>query len=308
MSITSISAVHRKKKMRGIKYLLIALPFMVFVFLMSYVPLFGWIYSLFDYKPGLPLSSLHFVGLANFQRMFTQYKEILRVLRNTLALSGLNLILSPLPIVFAIMLNELTSSKVRRFVQTTTTLPNFISWIVVYGFAFAIFSNNGLINMVLRSMGMQGSTTGIIGDVNSAWAFQTFLMAWKSLGWSAIIYLAAILGIDQEQYEAAKIDGANRVRCIWHITVPGVLPTYFVLLLLSISNVLSNGFDQFFVFTNPMVSSRIEVLDYYVYKIGIIFNQYSYSIAIGITKSLISLALLFIANFASKKIRGHSIF
>jgi len=308
MSITSISVAHGKKKRRGIKYLLIALPFMIFVFLMSYVPLFGWIYSLFDYRPGLPLSSLHFVGLANFQRMFTQYKEILRVLRNTLALSGLNLILSPLPIVFAIMLNELTSSKARRFVQTTTTLPNFISWIVVYGFAFAIFSNNGLVNMIVRSMGMKGSTTGIIGDVNSVWAFQTFLMAWKSLGWSAIIYLAVILGIDQEQYEAAKIDGANRVRCIWHITVPGVLPTYFVLLLLGISNVLSNGFDQFFVFTNPMVSSKIEVLDYYVYKIGIVFNQYSYSIAIGITKSLISIALLFIANFASKKIRGQSIF
>jgi len=297
-----------KKKLRGVKYFLIAVPFMIFLFLFCYVPVFGWIYAFFNYKLGQPLRNMPFVGLANFAKLFTNRQDVLRVLRNTLVFSGLGLLLSPLPILVAIMLNEIPSSKFRRFIQTTTTLPNFISWIIVFGISWAFFSNNGLVNKTFASLGIEQSPTGIMGSLDAVWFFQTALGVWKSLGWNTIIYLAAILGIDVEQYEAAKVDGANRLHCIWYITVPGILPTYFVLLLLQISNILNTGFDQYFVFTNPMVAKNIQVLDYYVYQVGIMIKDYSFSIAIGIIKSLISIMLLFCANYFSKRIRGDAIF
>jgi ABC-type polysaccharide transport system permease subunit len=138
--------------------------------------------------------------------------------------------------------------------------------------------------------------------------FQTVLGQWKGLGWASIVYLAAIAGIDQELYEAAMIDGANRLQSTWHITIPGLTPTYVVLLLLSIGNFVSVGFDQYFVFKNNITADAIEVLDVYVYRIGLMNSDYSYGVAIGIMKSLVSITLLFIANFISKKLRGDSIF
>jgi len=293
---------------RGLKYLLISIPFVVLTFMFAYVPLFGWILSLTDFKPGMTLTHLHFVGFINFVKLYNQRNDIVRVLRNTLAMSGLGLLTSPLPIVFAILLNELQFIKLKKFIQTITTLPNFISWIVIFGFAFSLFSNNGLINSVLNGLGLYRSPTGIIGDVNHVWMFQLCLQLWKTLGWSSIIYLAAITGIETELYEAARVDGANKFRCIWHITLPGIIPTFFVLFILGISNILNNGFDQYFIFYNPLVANKIEVLDYYVYKVGLLIGDYPFSIAIGITKSLISIALLFAANFVSKKVRGQSIF
>jgi len=274
----------------------------------AYVPLFGWAYSLFDFKPGIPLSNTAFVGFDNFVKIIQQNKDVIRVLRNSLAMSGLGLLVSPLPIIFAIMMNEVTFKPFRKIVQTMTTLPNYISWIVIFGLAFSLFSNNGLVNTFLRNFGFESSPTGIMGSVRHVWYFQTALAVWKSLGWGTIIYLASIMGIDTEQYEAAKIDGASRWKCILYITIPGVLPTYFVLLLLAISNILNNGFDQFFVFSNPLVAERIEVLDFYVYKLAFVIKDFPYSIAIGIIKSLIGIILLFSANLFSRRIRGHSIF
>ena len=154
---------------------------------------------------------------------------------------------------------------------------------------------------------MEVSPTGILGDINLTWILQWFFGTWKSFGWGAIIYIAAITGIDSELFDAAKVDGANKMQQIWHITVPGILPTYVVMFLLAVSNILSNGFDQYFMFYNPMVADRIEVLDYYVYKVGFIINDYSYSIALGMLKSVLGIALLFTSNAISKKIRGNSI-
>ena len=292
----------------GMKYLLIALPFMIFTFMFSYVPLFGWLIAFTDYTIGTKITDLHFTGFGAFVDMWKQRADIMRVLTNSLAMSGLGLLTSPLAVAFAILLNEIKSSKLKRFIQTTTTFPNFISWIVVYGFAFSIFSNNGLLNTILGQLGLPQSSTGILGDASHVWLFQLFLQIWKGLGWGAIIYLAAIAGIDQELYEAAEIDGANKFGCIRHITIPGLMPTYFVLLILAISNILNNGFDQYFVFYNPLVANRIEVLDYYIYKLAFRVNEMPFSIAVGMIKSLISISLIFIANQASKKVRGASIF
>lgn len=289
------------------KLLLLAIPFIIFVFAFAYVPLFGWAYSFFEYKPGTPLADTAFVGLKYFFKVFRDWKELARVLRNTLIMSSLGLLSSPLPVVFAILLNEIKGKRFKKLVQTTTTLPNFISWIIVYSIVFSIFSADGLFNALKAKLGMSPAAVNILGNVDLVWLFQWSIGIWKGLGWSVIIYLAAIAGVDGELYDAAKVDGANRFQSIIHITVPGLMPTYFVLLLLGISNILNSGFDQYFVFYNPMVSSKIEVLDYYVYKIGILSNDYPFSIALGMYKSFIGIALLFTANAVSKKVRGQTI-
>ena len=299
-----------RKKLRGIKYLLLAVPFLIYVFAFSYVPLVGWIYSVFDYKIGqkfLDFGSMVFVGLGNFQKLFTERSEVLRVLRNTLALSALGLLATPVPVVFAIMFNEIKNSKFKKIVQTATTLPNFISWIIVYGVAFAFFSVNGFVSVLMQKIGIQPPVMGILGDVDHTWVLQWILGIWKRFGWSAIINIAAITGIDSELYDAAKVDGANKIQSILHITIPGIMPTYVVMFLLAVSNILSNGFDQYFMFYNPMVADKIEVLDYYVYKVGFYINDYSYSITLGMLKSILGIVLLFTANALSKKIRGESI-
>nr|WP_295261088.1 ABC transporter permease subunit [uncultured Blautia sp.] len=309
-SETALAERIGRKKLLGIKYLLLAVPFLIYVFAFSYVPLVGWIYSVFDYKIGqkfLDFGSMVFVGLGNFQKLFTERSEVLRVLRNTLALSALGLLATPVPVVFAIMFNEIKNSKFKKIVQTATTLPNFISWIIVYGVAFAFFSVNGFVSVLMQKIGIQPPVMGILGDVDHTWVLQWILGIWKSFGWSAIIYIAAITGIDSELYDAAKVDGANKIQSILHITIPGIMPTYVVMFLLAVSNILSNGFDQYFMFYNPMVADKIEVLDYYVYKVGFYINDYSYSITLGMLKSILGIVLLFTANALSKKIRGESI-
>lgn len=305
VGIKKWSSMTGKQKKR-VQYFLMAIPFLIFVFMFCYVPLFGWVYAFFDYKIGKSLWDCTFVGLDHFVKLFKD-RDIIRVLRNTLSMSFLNLLFSPLPMFFAIMLNEVGNKKVKKFVQTVTTLPNFISWIVVFGLAFTMFSSQGMVNKLLDLLHISHSLTGLIGDGEHVWSFQLVLGIWKSLGWSTIIYMAAITGIDMELYDAAKVDGANRVQLARYITLPGLMPTYTVLLLLAVSNLLNNGFDQYYVFWNSMVSDKIEVLDYYIYKLSFMSSQYSYSIAVGMLKSVVSIILLFAANRISKKLRGSSL-
>ena len=250
---------------------------------------------------------MEFVGFKHFGNLITGWKNVSRVLRNTFAMSLLSLATSPLPMIFAIMLNEIKVKKLKSVAQTITTLPNFISWIVVFGVTFAMFSVRGGVSLLLQSMGINLGQAGILGNNEATWFFQIGLQIWKNLGWGAIIYLAAISGIDSTMYEAAQIDGANKIQSIIHITIPSIFSTYLVLLLLGVGNILSNGFEQFFVFYNSLVSDRIEVLDYYVYRIGIVSGDYSYSIVVGMLKSLVSITLLFIANQISKRFRGEGI-
>ena len=296
----------RTKNREGVKLLLLALPFVIFVAAFSYVPLFGWAYAFTDYRVGMSLTEANFVGMENFLAIWQNRNEFFRVMRNTFALSFIGLIFSPLPMVFAIMINEVRSTKFKKFVQTVTTLPNFISWIVVFTLAFAMFSSDGMVNNVIRAFGGT-QTINPLGDNDHAWMFQWALATWKTLGWSAIIYIASIAGIDQELYNAAQVDGANRFQQILHVTIPGLQPTFFVLLLLQISNILSNGFDQYFIFYNPLTADKLEVLDYYVYKIGVLTNNYPQSIALGMFKTIVSIVLLFSANGISQKLRGESI-
>jgi len=292
---------------------LMMLPFLVLVVLFAYLPLAGWRFAFFNYTPGIETTMDDFVGLQWFRFLITnpaQRTQIVRVLTNTFALSGIGLATSWLPMVFAIFLAELRSTKFKRTVQTLTTIPNYISWVLVYGIAFAIFSTEGFFNWMLQNLGLIEHGRNHLMDGGNIWIKMWAWGTWKGLGWGAIIYIASILSIDPQLYEAAMVDGAGRFKRMWHVTVPGLLPTFFVLLLLGISNVLSNGLDQYLVFENHANRSTIEVLDLYIYNMGLGGSgtgNIPLSTLIGMLKSLISVVLLFSANRLSKLVRGETI-
>lgn len=289
---------------------LMMLPAIAFAFVFSYLPLYGWRYAFFNYNPGETLSMDKFVGFYWFTRLFKNEatrNDIVRVLKNTLGMSGLGILTSWLPMAFAIFLSEIKNMRFRRFVQTFTTIPNFISWVLVYAIALAMFSTDGFINTMINSITGAGVTTNYLMGSSHMWLKMLAWGTWKGVGWSAIIYIAAISGIDQGLYEAATVDGAGRFARMWHITVPELIPTYCVLLLMSIANILSNGMEQYMVFSNPSNEAPLEVLDLYVYNLGINKGLIPLSTVIGMVKSVVSVTLLFAANGVSKAIRGESI-
>lgn len=278
-----------------------------FVLVFSYMPLLGWVMAFFNYKPGLNIWDCEFVGLKFFKLAFAE-PELVQVLINTLAISLLSLLALPLPAIFAIFLNEVHNKRFKKVVQTVTTLPNFISWILVYSIVYALFSaGDGIVNKVLLSLGIIDKSMNPLANNDIVWFFQAGIAIWKSLGFNAIVYFSALTGIDSELYEAADVDGCGKLQKIRHITVPCLLPTFFTLLLLSIGNLLSNGFEQFYMFYNPMVHENIQVLDFYTYRLGISLGDYSFATALGMTKTFISIILLFSANLLSKKVQGRSI-
>lgn len=298
----SIPVKHKK----NYRLLLMALPFMLVVFLFNYVPIFGWIYSVFDYVPGVPLFECDFMG-ADYFKMILKDANVLRSFKNTIIFAVISIFLSPLPMIFAIMLNEIKNGPVRKLVQTFTTLPNFISWVIIFSLAFALFSSDGMVTTLLAKLGIIAESKSVLSSNEAVYWFQTFLAQWKGLGWSSIIYLAAIAGIDQEQYEAAKVDGAGYFRCAIHVTLPAMLETYVVLFILNIGNFLNTGYEQYMLFKNAVTAPNIEVLDLYVYRIGLENMDYSYGVAISIVKSIISISLVVIANLIAKKIRGNTV-
>ena len=300
----------KAKKRESFKLFLMIVPFLILVFLFSYFPLHGWIYALYDYRAPLKLSQCEFVGLKWFKSLFsnpTQVSQLLIVLKNTFAMSLLGIATSFLPVLFAVFLNEVKCKPFKNAVQTLTTIPNFISWTLVYSIAFCLFSTTGMLNTVLQEWGWIQEPLKILDSGEHVWLQMLLWSTWKGLGWGAIMYLAAIAGIDQEMYDAAKVDGAGRWQIIKNITIPSLMPTYFVMLMLSVANFLNNGMDQYYVFQNSFNRESIQVLDLYVYNIGMTGRSMSLATAVGIMKSLVSVTLLMIVNFVSKKTRGESI-
>lgn len=296
-----------KKKARGYKEFLYILPFLILVAVFSYYPLYGWAYAFFDYKPPFPLSKDTFVGFKWFSYMVDneiKRKQIGQVLLNTFAISGLSMLFSWFPMIFAVFLNEIRWKPYRKFVQTVTTLPNFISWVLVYSIAFCVFNSTGVVNTVLQDLGLITKPIMFLQSSEHIWFKMWLWLTWKNAGWAAIMYIAAISGIDEELFEAARVDGANRFQLILHITIPSILPTYFVILFLNIANFLSNGMEQFFVFQNSFNKNTIQVLDLYVYNLAMGAGGYSLSTAIGMLKSLVSIVLLAVTNLISKLTRG----
>ena len=296
-----------KKRRSYIEFLYI-LPFLILVALFSYFPLYGWIYAFHDYRPPFPITNETFVGFKWFATIVNnpvRLKNVIRVLRNTFAMSGISLFFSWFPMVFAVFLNEIKCKPFRKFVQTVTTLPNFISWVLVFAFAFTLFGTNGAVNSVLQDLGFISKPISFLKSTDHLWFKMWLWLTWKNAGWAAIMYLAAISGIDEQMIEAAKVDGATRMQIIWNITIPSLLPTYFVIVMLNLANFLSNGMEQYYVFQNAFNQDYIEVLDLYVYNMATSgTSMYPLSTAISILKSVVSVALLFVTNTVSKLIRG----
>lgn len=305
-----IQKVKKKENAQGKRMFLYILPFLLLSFAFSYFPLHGWAYAFFDYKPPLKLSQCEFVGFQWFEMLFanpTQVSQIMKVMANTFAMSGLTLATSFLPVIFAIFLSEIKCKWFKNFVQTFTTVPNFISWVMVFSVAFSLFTNTGMVNTFLMNAGIISTPIKFLDGDSHTWLSMLLWASWKGLGWGSIMYLAAIAGVDQELYEAARVDGAGRFRLMRHITLPALLPTFFVLLMLSVANFLNNGLDQYYVFQNSFNKEHIQVLDLYVYNVGMTGRSPSLATAIGMLKSLVSVTLLFVVNFVSKKTRGESI-
>ena len=307
--VLSISSEGKFTK-TGFKMFLMILPFLILCFLFAYYPLYGWVYAFFDYKPPRTLAQCEYVGLKWFKMLFmnkVQIMQLMQVLKNTFAMSLINIATSFLPMIFAIFLNEMKNKKYKSVVQTLTTIPNFISWVLVYSVAFSIFANTGLVNTTMMEMGIITEPIKFLDSDKHTYLAMWLWGTWKGLGWAAIMYLASISSIDMELYEAARVDGAGRFRLMRHITIPGLMPTFIVLLMLSIANFLNNGMDQYYVFQNPFTKTNIQVLDLYVYNIGITGSSYSLATAVSMMKTFISVTLLIIVNMISKKTRGETI-
>lgn len=301
----------KKTNKSGIKLFFMLLPFLILYTVLCYFPVSGWRYAFYKYKPGLLLENCEFVGLKYFTEMFSnpvQRRQFLQVMKNTVFFSCLGIVTSFIPMFFAIMINEVKSRRLKKFVQTCTTIPYFISWVLVYAVVYMMLSNDGFVNTILIQLGVLSEGINYMAAGASARIQMWIYSLWKSLGWSAIIYLAALGGIDQELYEAAAIDGAGRFKKIRYVTIPGLMPTFITLLIMSIGNFLSVGMEQYMIFSNAFNSKYIETLDLYVYNQGILKNSIPSSTAIGIYKSVIGLILLAIANWLSGKFREEKIF
>jgi putative aldouronate transport system permease protein len=208
----------------------------------------------------------------------------------------------------AILLSEVRGKKFKKTVQTAITIPNFISWIIIYSIMFSLFSNDGLLTTLVRGMsGNRDSTVTLLTNPGTAKLFMVLTNIWKTVGYNSIIFFAAVTGIDSQLYDAAAVDGAGRWQKILHITIPGILPTFITLLIISVGAILNNGFEQYYVFVNPMIQKNIEVLDYYVYRIGMLNNDIPASTAVSMIKTFISVVLVFGVNKLSKKTLGQSI-
>ncbi|WP_312370586.1 ABC transporter permease, partial [Lachnoclostridium sp.] len=266
-----------------------------------YAPLGGWIMAFQNYKPKGGLLHSQFVGLAKFKTLFSN-DVFIRVIRNTLCMGIINLVLSfVFSIGLAILLNEVRNKRGKKFVQTVSYLPHFLSWIIVTGIVMDVLSlETGIINQALVALHIINKPINWLAYPKFFWLIVGFANVWKETGWGSIIYLASITSINPDLYEAASIDGAGRLQKIFHITLPGIKPTIFILLLINVGNVLNAGFEVQYLLGNGLVQSVSQTIDIYVLKYGISMGDYSIGTAAGIFKSLVSIIIIFLANKAAK--------
>lgn len=286
---------------------LLSLPGILYFFLFKYVPLFGSVIAFQNYNIFKGITGSDWVGLEHFQKMFSHY-DFLRILNNTLLLGLYDLVIAfPVPIVLAILLNEVRMIMFKRMLQTIVYMPHFLSWVVISGIFMGIFSMDaGVVNKALEFLGMQ--PVYFLGEDSYIRFILIGSGIWRDSGYGTIIFLAAIAGINPDLYEAAEVDGAGRLKQIWSITLPSLLPTIMILLLLHIGKFLDLGFERVFVFLNPLNLESGEILDTYIYKAGLLSQQYSYTTAIGLFKSVVGLMLILLGNFFSKKTTGESLY
>ena len=279
---------------------------LVYFIIFRYIPIImGVILSLQDFKLGNTLLSAKFVGLDNFTRVFTD-PDILKIIRNTILLSIYKLIWGFFPpIILAIMIFDIVSVTYKRVCQTIVYIPHFFSWVIVYGIAYAFFSNSGFINSLLSILGMKH-----IDFLTNSRYFRSLLVGtsiWKNVGWGTILYFAALTGVNPELYEACKIDGAGPIRRITTVTLPAILPVIVFNLIISLGNILNNDFEQVLLFYNGAVYDVGDIIDTWVYRIGIGQMQYSIGAAVGLMKSFVGFILIVGSNKLSRRLTERSL-
>lgn len=296
---SNVSFVQKLKDQRFL--ILMSAPFVIWVIIFKYIPLAGWIMAFEDYKPKLGLLGSKWVGFKHFIALFHE-EQFYQALQNTLAMSILAIIFgTTFSVGFAILLNELRSVRMKRVVQTVSYLPHFVSWVVVANIVGQILSTTGTLNEILLGLHLVKEPVNFLSQPNLFWGIVTGSDLWKETGWNAIIYLAAITGIDMQLYEAAKVDGANRWEQIVNITLPSIKGTIIILLIMSIGNLVNIGFEKQMLLGNNTVAAKSLVLDKYALDYGIGMVRYSYGTAIGMFKSVVGIVLIFFANTLAKK-------
>ncbi|WP_100407811.1 ABC transporter permease [Bacillus solitudinis] len=306
-----------KRFKKQIYFQIFVLIGILFLLIFNYTPMFGILMAFKNYTISDGIAGIftsEWVGMKHFQEFVNDYR-FSDLVRNTLVLSLLKVVFTfPAPIIFAIMLNEVRHSTLKRFVQTASYLPHFISWVVVLGIASAFFSiNNGLVNEWLLALNIIQEPLPILIDANYFWGLAVSSAIWKEMGWWTIIFLAAIAGISPSLYEAAEIDGASRLARIWYVTIPGMLGTIVVVLILTIGSMLGGGlvgsnFEQAFLFGNTVNNSTSEIIQTYAFKVGLAEGRFAYAAAIDLIQAVISIFLIFSSNFIAKKVSGKGLF
>ena len=274
--------------------LMMSVPFVIWLIVFKYIPLWGWTMAFQDVRPktfAVPVWQREFVGLDNFTKAFTD-RIFGQTMLNTIGLSILGIALgTAMAIIFALMLNEICFNRFKKITQTISYLPHFISWVVIASIAKMVSNDGGMLDTLLGTkLGLMSTNSPLF------WLVVCMINVWKEVGWDAIVYLSAMAGIDQGLYEAAKVDGANRLQRIWHITLPGIKPTVVVLLIMSIGSALNVGMERQMLLSNGIVQDHAMVLSWFAYIRGIGNSNYGLGTAIGMFQSVVGIALLFIAN------------
>jgi len=293
-------------KKGNLTYHLMILPGVIFLLIFNYTPMLGLVMAFQDYIPARGILGSEFVGLDHFRYMFS-LPSIGRVFTNTIVIAGGKIIFNTLlSIAFAILLNEIRVRWLKKSVQTIVYLPNFLSWVVLASVVANMFNLDGSVNQILESFGI-----GPFNFLGSNDLFRPLIIGtdvWKSFGFNSIVYLAAITSIDPGLHEAAGIDGANWWRRIWHVTLPGMLPIILLLAILNLPNILNGGFDQIYNLYSPVVYQTGDIIDTYVYRVGLMGRDYSFGTAVGLFRSIIGLVLILSANQTAKKYTERQLF
>ena len=295
---------------------LFVLSGMLYLVVFNLIPMFGLIMGFKNYNITSGVKGIFtsdWVGLNYFKEFVTDYK-FGRLVRNTVVLSVLKLVFTfPIPIVFAVMVNEIKNLKFKKVLQTCSYLPHFISWVIISSLAFQFLSKTGVINTLLLKFHLTSGPIGFMTDSSLFWGLAVVLDIWKEMGWWTIIFLAAIVGINQDYYEAAQIDGASRMQRIRYITLPCIKGTIVVVLIMTMGNLFGGGlsgsnFEQCYLLGNSVNADTSEIIQTYVFDVGLAQGRYAYATAVGMIQSVISLVLIFCSNFAAKKISDTSLF
>lgn len=287
---------------------LMTIPGIIFLIIFCYVPMYGLVIAFKSYKVTKTISASPWVGLEHYRELFSS-PEFSGVIWNTLIISGLKLLVAfPIAIIFALLLNEISNSKFKRTVQTISYLPHFLSWVILGGILINWLSETGIVNELMLKLGVMGSPVAFLAKPEYFWGIATISDVWKETGWSAIIFIAAIAGVDQEIYEAATVDGIGRFKQMWYITLPCISGTIAIMFVLQVGSLMGSNFDQIFILKNVLNLSKSQVIDTYVYQLGVKTGRFSYATAAGLFQSIVALGLLLSANGVSKKLRGSSLF